>query len=377
MVNLHRISAQSYVRLGLHLRPPVAGLPELIHVLCDMPGSKHCSDYVKGMLTLLHQQGHSNCEIARRLRISEGTVRYNIRKCVETGSMARAAGSGRPRKTDVRGDRFIKMVALQNRAATLRDIARSYEDATGVDIGSDTVRRRLATHGIFRRIAKRKPLLTRRHKADRLRWARDHAHWTEDDWNSVLWTDESKFTIFGNGKRRVMISRRKGEAYRDDCLQPTVKFGGKSVMVWGCFAAKGVGALHQIDGVMDQKIYLKIVKNIGMQSAKSLLGDRYVWQQDNDPKHTARSVKRFFADSGVTVMQWPSQSPDLNPIEHLWDDIDRRLRQGVRATSAADLFCKMQALWTATAEETTRKLVASMPGRIREVMKNRGGATSY
>ena len=181
MVNLHRISAQSYVRLGLHLRPPVAGLPEHIHVLFDMPGSKHCSDYVKGMLTLLHQQGQSNRETARRLGISKGTVCYNIRKCVETGSMARAAGSGRPRKTDVRGDRFIKMVALQNRAATLRDNARSYKDATAVGFGSDIVRRRLATHGIFRRIAKRKPLLTRRHKADRLRWARDHAHWTEHD----------------------------------------------------------------------------------------------------------------------------------------------------------------------------------------------------
>lgn len=93
---MHCISAHSYVRQGLHLRPPIAGLPERLHVLFDMPGSKHCSDYVKGILTLLHQQGHSNREIARRLGISEGTVRYNIRKCVETGSMARAAGSGRP-----------------------------------------------------------------------------------------------------------------------------------------------------------------------------------------------------------------------------------------------------------------------------------------
>ncbi len=150
----------------------------------------------------------------------------------------------------------MKMVAIQKSTARLRDVARSYKDATVVDIGSDTMRRRLATHGSFRRIAKRKSLLTSRQKADRLRWARDHAHWKEDDWSSVLWTGVSKFTIFANTKRRVMVSRRKGEAYRYDCLQPTVKFGGKSVMVWGCFAAKGVGALHRIEGVMDQHVYL-------------------------------------------------------------------------------------------------------------------------
>ena len=115
MVKLHCISAQCYVRLGLHLRPPNAGLPERIRVLFDMPGPKHCSDYVKGMLTLLHKQGHSNREMSWRLGISKGIVCYNITKCVETGLMARAAGSGRLRKTDARGDRFMKMVWLQNK----------------------------------------------------------------------------------------------------------------------------------------------------------------------------------------------------------------------------------------------------------------------
>ncbi len=178
----------------------------------------------------------------------------------------------------------------------------------------------------FRRIAKRKSVFTSRHTADRLRWARDHAHWTEDDWNSVLWTDESKFTIFANGRRRVIVSRQKGGAYRYDRLQPTVKFGCKSVMVWGYFAAKSVGALHRIEGVMDQHVYLQVVKNIGTRSAKTLLGDRYIWKQDNDLINPTRSVKRFFAESCVVLMPWPSQSPNLNPIEHLWDDIEQQLR---------------------------------------------------
>ena len=90
-----------------------------------------------------------------------------------------------------------------------------------------------------------------------------------------------------------MVSRQKGEAYCHGCLQPTVKVGGKSVMVWGCFAAKVVGGLHRIKGVMDQLEYLQVVKNTDTQSAKTLLENRYLWQQYNDSKHTARSVKRF------------------------------------------------------------------------------------
>ncbi len=91
-----------------------------------------------------------------------------------------------------------------------------------------------------------------------------------------MWTNESKFTTFGNGNRRITVSRWKDEAYRHDRLKTTAKFGGKSAMVWGCFAEKGVSALHQINGIMDQKMYLKIEQNIGMRSAKTLLGDRHI-----------------------------------------------------------------------------------------------------
>jgi len=72
-------------------------------------------------------------------------------------------------------------------------------------------------------------------------------------------------------------------------------------------------------------------------------------------------------------MDWPSQSPDLNPIEHLWDDLDRRLRSTRIPTSADALFERIRMLWEPTSHETVQKLVASMPSRVQEVIKTKAG----
>ncbi len=154
---------------------------------------------------------------------------------------------------------------------------KSLEAASGTKISRQTVSRRLADASIFRRVAKKAPWLSKRHKADRLKWAKRHAHWTVEDWGSVFWTDESKFQLFDSNKRRLYVSRRKGEQYRDDCLQHTVKHGCGGIMVLGSFSAAGVGSLHRISGIMDQNAYLDIVKDVEIPCARRLLGDKLIY----------------------------------------------------------------------------------------------------
>ena len=157
----------------------------------------------------------------------------------------------------------------------------------------------------------------------------------------------------------------------------TVKHGGGSVMVWGCMAANGVGNLVFIENTMNKTDYLNILKDNLAQSVEKLGLDRtWVFQQDNDPKHTAKIVKEWLLYHTPKQLDHPPQSPDLNPIEHLWEHLDQQIRKR-EITSKDSLKSAIMEEWLKISPEVTRKLVESMPRRLQAVIKANGNQTKY
>ena len=144
--------------------------------------------------------------------------------------------------------------------------------------------------------------------------------------------------------------------------------------------AAGIGYLCKIDGGLDAALYCQILEEdfFGTLEYYNLDLNDVIFQQDNDPKHTARITKKWLEDNNVVVLEWPPQSPDLNPIEHIWGEVERRLRK-------ADIFIKnkdilweqLQQTWNNIEVNVCTKLIETMPRRINDVLKQKGGYTKW
>ncbi len=150
---------------------------------------------------------------------------------------------------------------------------------------------------------------------------------------------------------------------------PTVKHGGGNIMLWGCFSAKGTGQLHCIKGTMDGARALKPPRALK-------IGRGWVFQHDNDPKHTAKATKEWLKKKHIKVLEWPSQSPDLHPIENLWRELKVRVaKRQPRNLNDLERICKEE--WDKIPPEMCANLVANYKKRLTSVTANKDFATKY
>ena len=275
-----------------------------------------------------------------------------------------------------RDNRKIEAIIKKNPFTSAPKIAAELKESLDKSVSADTVRRAIKKAGYNARTARKKPFVNKINRKKRIDFANEYKNKTNEFWDKVIFSDESKYNIFGSDGRHL-VWRKNLEELNPKNTRKTVKHGGGGVMVWGCMSAAGVGNLMIIDEIMNKTVYLNILKNNLNQSAEKLkIRNDYYFQQDNDPKHTAADVKMWIAYNTPHMLITPPQSPDMNPIEHLWDHLEKRLRCH-HISNKNQLKDLLLSEWLQISSEYTKKLVYSMPNRLNEVIRLKGYPTKY
>ncbi|KAG0814503.1 hypothetical protein G6F29_013664 [Rhizopus arrhizus] len=249
-----------------------------------------------------------------------------------------------------------------------------------MSVSDSTVRRVLKKAGFIAFVKPQKPLLRTQNIIKRLQWAKSHQHWTVDDWKRVIFSDETKINRFASDGK-AYTWKLPNEELNSRHVQQTVKHGGGNIMVWSCITWEGVGWIVDVGHHMNSEAYLEVLKDDLLKTMESygLDSSKIVFQQDNDPKHTSKVVKEWIDQQPFEALEWSPQSPDLNPIEHMWAHLKRELFHSYEAppSSMHELWERIGQTWYAISKEECQKYIESMPKRCAVVIKAKGRWTKY
>ncbi|KFM65626.1 Transposable element Tc1 transposase, partial [Stegodyphus mimosarum] len=266
--------------------------------------------------------------------------------------MGRMRGAGAVRVTSARVDRRIRRQRLAAPQVPCTAILQHVQDTLDIPMSTRTISRRSVERGLHSWRSLRRLPLTPKHKRQRLEWCRTGAMWMTE-WRNVVLSDESRFCS-SRDSRRIRVLRpcgdRSNPAVAVEC--PTVRQRG--IMVWGAIAYDSRSPLVCIQGTMTAQRYL----------------DNVLLQQDNARPHTACICQH--ALQGIQMLPWPPYSPDLSPIEHVWDVIGHRLQTLPLPRSEGELWQMVEREWRVIPQDIIRSLIESTPRRVSSCIAVRG-----
>nr|CAH7720054.1 unnamed protein product [Callosobruchus chinensis] len=236
--------------------------------------------------------------------------------------------TGRPTVSTRREDSYIAQIARRERSVTVPVLRSQYQRTFNRVTSTATIRRNVLASGLRCRRPLRVPLLTARHRTARLQWARAHHDWLLPQWRNVLFSDEFRFGL--------------------------------------------------IPGTMTGTYYLQNIINAIVQSLRNEIGDQFILVDDNARPHRTTAVQQALENGNIARLEWPAMSPDMNPIERLWNYVSRAMfNRNSTPRSTQELIVAATEERDNIPQEVINNLIIGMHRRVDALIRSRGENTKY
>jgi transposase len=327
------------------------------------------------------EAGESKASIATRFGCTRQTIYNTIHRWNNHETTKSLPRPGQPKKLTRRQERMLIRIARQHPRI---EYAQLKADVAGVPVSKRTLYRLLKKYHITNWIAKKRPKLTPAHARARLQWARERRNF---DFKSVTYSDEVSAER-GKGHKRVWVFRTPSQKWNHEMIEETALGKDMVQMFWACFWYDGRSELVAMArdpqagrNGYSARSYIWALE----EGLLPILAEDTLYQMDNAPIHTAYDTTLWLNAMDIEVLEWPPYSPDLNPIEHLWWALKKKIcelhpeleSQGLREVDREAFIEAAQEAWQALPQDLMKTLIDSMPRRINAVIKARGWQTKY
>ena len=265
----------------------------------------------------------------------------------------------------------IKRMILMNPSVTIRELSMMFDGSPS----RTTINKYMVVHGFNQKKKTRKMVISMVNRAKRVRFAQDNVNEPLDFFRNILWSDETM--VKSNPAHRLeMYWGREGDDLGTKAIQAKKQQGGKSVMFWGCFSFWNWGPLVALEGYVNARAYVDILREYLIPELEEYLSmgfEDMLFMHDNARPHKAELTQLFLESKGVFTWDWPPQSPDCNPIELVWAfmksklyKIPQRPRTQVQITEA---FFE---IWNLLEDDYRQILSEAVPDRLQKVIDKKG-----